>query len=59
MPDRKVTAGALAGSATAIMTWALNQFAGVQLPGEVAVACATILTFGVSYMVPNQPGGAR
>ena len=51
-PDRKVTAGALAGAVTVIGGWALREFAGVDLPAEVASAATTILTFGVAYFVP-------
>ena len=54
MVDRKVTAGALAGALTVIGGWALREFGGVDLPAEVASAVTTLLTFGVSWFVPNR-----
>ena len=55
-PDRKVTAGALAGALTAIGAWVLAEFGGVTLPPEIAVAIATVFTFVTSYFVkPTEP----
>lgn len=57
-PDRKVTAGALAGSLSAILVWTLNTYVTVErpIPAEIAVAVTTVLTFMVSYFVPNKVG---
>lgn len=52
-PDRKVTVGALAGACSAILVWASGEFGGVQIPGEIAASLTVLITFGVSYMVPN------
>lgn len=52
-PTNKVTAGVLAGSLTAIGTWASNRFYGVEIPPEVAVAISVIITFCVQWIVPN------
>lgn len=52
-PDRKVTAGALAGALTIVLVWAVQEFAQVVIPGEVASAITMIITFCVSYLVPN------
>jgi len=51
-PDRKVTSGALAGAATVILVWVLSLF-GVEVPGAVGAAIATVLGFVTAYMVPN------
>ena len=51
-PNRKVGVGALAGAATAILIWIIGM-KGVAVPPEVAVAITVILTFGVSYFIPE------
>jgi len=56
VPYRKVSAGTLAGALSIILVWIANAFllSGDQtLPGEVASAVTTILTFVVGYMVPE------
>lgn len=45
-PNRKVTAGGLAGALTIVAVFLLGD-----VPDHVAVALCTILTFGVSYVV--------
>ena len=54
-PDRKITAGALAGALTAIGAWVLAEFGGVSLPPEIAVAVSTVFTFVTSYFVRSAP----
>jgi Na+/proline symporter len=58
-PTRKVTFGAFAGALTAILVWILNTFEvlpnATQIPGEIASAMTTVLTFLVSYLVPPSP----
>jgi len=51
-PAQKVTAGALAGAATAIGIWLIKTFGHIDIPGEIGAAITTILTFIVSYLVP-------
>ena len=50
VPSQKVTVGILAGSLTTIIIWALKSV--VVIPGEVAAAITTVLTFVASYFVP-------
>lgn len=52
-PDRKVTVGLFAGSVMAILAWCSKQYAGVEIPAEVALAGATVITFILQYVIPN------
>jgi putative flippase GtrA len=52
-PTRKVSVGALAGAISAITVWALDEFVGVKLPAEIAVACTVVITFIVQWIVPD------
>jgi hypothetical protein len=52
LPTQKVATGALAGAVSVILVWALRQFAGLELPAEVASACTMVLSFAVSYFTP-------
>lgn len=54
-PSRKVTVGLVAGSVMTILAWASKQYAGVEIPAEVALAGATVINFMLQYMVPNAP----
>lgn len=54
-PDRKVTVGLVAGSLMTILAWASKQYAGVEIPAEVALAGATVINFILQYVVPNAP----
>lgn len=49
-PNRKVGAAGLAGAVSIIGVWAASQF-GVDVPGEVASAITTVLTFGTGYVI--------
>jgi len=51
MVNRKVSAGALAGALSVVLVWAVKSFGGTDLPGEVASAVTTLLSFGTSYFV--------
>ena len=53
MPQRKVGAGALAGSLSALVVWIAGAN-GIVIPAEAAVALSTVLTFIVSYFVPAE-----
>lgn len=48
----KVSAGVLAGAISTILIWLASEFGGVSVPGGVASAITTLLTFAVSYMTP-------
>ena len=52
-PQRKVLAGGIAGAVSSLTVWALQIFAGIDVPAEQAVAITTIITFIVQYSVPN------
>ena len=52
MPKRKVSVGALTGSLVALLVWVAG-LNGLAVPPEAAASLTTVLTFGVSYMVPE------
>ena len=54
MPNKKVNAGALAGALSIVLIWAINQYSGTALPGEVASGVTTIVTFITSYVVREE-----
>ena len=55
-PTTKVVSGGIAGAISAVAVWILNAFKvlpnGTQIPGEIASALTTIVSFVVSYLVP-------
>jgi hypothetical protein len=53
-PSRKVTVGLVAGSVMTILAWCSKTYAGVEIPAEVALAGATVITFVLQYFVPDQ-----
>lgn len=53
-PTNKVTAGALAGALTAVIMWGLST-KGIVAPPGIESAITVIVTFVVSYFVPNGP----
>lgn len=53
-PDRKVTVGLFSLSLMTILAWVSKQFFGIEIPAEIALAGATIITFGVQYGTPNK-----
>ena len=55
-PQRKVVAGGIAGAISSIGVWALEQFGGVTIPAEIALATYTVVLFILQYAVPNAPG---
>jgi hypothetical protein len=54
-PSRKVTVGLVAGSVMTILAWCSKTYAGVEIPAEVALAGATVITFILQYAIPNAP----
>ena len=52
-PSRKVTVGLVAGSVMTILAWCSKQYAGVEIPAEIALAGATVITFCLQYFVPE------
>ena len=51
-PDRKVQAGTLAGALAIVLIWVISLF-GVEVPGAVGAAIATIMGFITAYYVPS------
>ena len=51
-PLDKVTYGTLAAATVIILTWALREFVGIDLPAEVQAALAVIFGYVVSYHIP-------
>jgi hypothetical protein len=56
VPNRKVSAGALAAALTFIIVWIVNSTVGVTVSGEAAAALVTVLSFTASYFVRSAPG---
>lgn len=56
MPYTKVTAGAIAGALTVILIFVVQALTDLEIPAEVASAVTVLLTFAVSYFVPEQVG---
>jgi hypothetical protein len=54
MPQRKVTAGLVAGSLSTLICYVLKAWKGIDVPAEAAVAVTTLFTFGLQYLVPNE-----
>ena len=52
-PDRKIQVGAGMGGLAAILVWAANTYAGVDIPAEVGIGLSTFITFVAQYFVPN------
>ena len=51
-PNKKVGAGALAGALAIVLIWVISLF-GVEVPGAVGAAIATIFGFITAYYVPE------
>lgn len=52
-PTRKVGGGLAGGSLVTVAVFALQQF-GITVPGEVAAAAVTLLSFLVAYVVKER-----
>lgn len=52
-PTRKVGGGAIAGTISILLVWLLGVM-GITLPPEVSSAVTTILSFAVSWLVPEK-----
>ena len=56
IPTRKVSASALAGALSILAVWGINTFILADhtlIPGEVASALTTVLTFLAGYFFPE------
>jgi putative flippase GtrA len=52
-PTRKVVYGGLAGAVTTIIFTILNEAFGYEPSANLAASITTLITFAVSYFVPN------
>jgi hypothetical protein len=52
-PNRKVTVGLVSGAIMTILAWASKQYAGVEIPADVALAGATVINFALQYFIPD------
>ena len=52
MPEKKVTAAALAGAIVTIGVWILH-LTGIDIPAEVASAITTVLAAVAGYLAPH------
>jgi hypothetical protein len=52
IPNRKPVAGVIAASVTTVVVWYLGT-RGIEVPADVAVASTGLITFIVSYLVPE------
>jgi len=53
MKQPKIVVGALAGAITAIGTWALKEWGGVEMPVEVAQSVTVVISALVSWFTPD------
>ena len=56
LTTRKVTVGGLAGALSVVLVWVANTYwmsSDKPIPAEIASALTTIITFVVSYFVPE------
>ena len=53
-PTRKVGAGVVAGAATVVLVYVLDQLWDVQLTPEVAAAVTVLITFVASWFTPSK-----
>jgi putative flippase GtrA len=54
-PTRKVSGGIVIGApASVIIAWALREFAGVEMPPEVAAAVGALISIIIAYLVPDK-----
>lgn len=53
MPTTKVTAGLLAGAVVTLIVWLVGLSTSVEVPAEPAAAMVVIVSFVLSYLVPE------
>ena len=58
-PTAKVTSSGAAGAFVLIVVWALDDYADVQIPPEVAAALTTLLSFAAGYLTKPKPGEVK
>lgn len=53
-PNRKPVAGFVGAAAITIVVW-FARMRGVEIPGDVTAALTGLISFGMSYFVPEGP----
>lgn len=53
VPEKKVTAAALAGAVVTIVVWILRATAHVEIPAEVSAAATVVLSAVAGYLAPH------
>ena len=58
-PTAKVASSGAVGAFVLIVIWALDDYAGVSVPPEVAAALTTLLSFIAGYLTKPKPGEVK
>lgn len=53
-PSTKVTTAALAGAVVAVLLWAAQRFAGIEVPAEAEQSLVVVVGFVLAYLVPER-----
>ena len=53
-PTNKVSAGGVTASIAVVIAWAAKEFWRVEVPTEIGIAMAGVLSFVVSWLVPDK-----
>ena len=53
-PTNKVNAGGITGAIAVVTAWAAKEFWRIEVPTEIGIAAASILTYVVQYMVRDR-----
>lgn len=54
LPTRKVGTGLVVGQLSAVLVWALDEFARVDMPSAVAVSAAGLIILSFQYVVADK-----
>ena len=54
MPTNKVNAGGITASLAVVVAWAAKEFWRIEVPTEIGIAMAGILTYIIQYLVPDR-----
>lgn len=53
-PTTKVTAAGAMGALSTVGVWAAQEFASIEIPGEVASAIVLVVMFVAAYVIPER-----
>ena len=54
MPTNKVNAGGITASIAVVIAWSAKEFWRIEVPTEIGIAMAGILTYIIQYLVPDR-----